>query len=82
MANERQSVIVKTYTTSPTTLSGLNTFSVLNASTNLLSISVDGGSNAVDLDTGQTLSLVASTGFILPDIDLSGSAMKALVIST
>lgn len=82
MSDEIQRVVVKTYTTSPTTLIGLNTFSVLNGSAQPLNISVDGGTNQVVLTTGQTLMLSANTGFILPDILLSGSSMSAEVIST
>jgi len=82
MSNEIQRMVVQTITTSPTTLSGLNTFSVLNGSSLPLSISVDGGTNSVVLTQGQTLSLSASTGFVLPDIILSGAGMSAEVITT
>jgi hypothetical protein len=77
-----QSIGIKTITTSPTTLIGLNTFSVLNGSSLPLSISVDGGTNSVTLTQGQTLMLSANTGFILPDIILSGAGMSAEVITT
>ena len=79
---EIQSITIKTITTSPTTLSGLNTFSVLNGSAQPLNISTDGGVNQVVLTTGQTLMLSANTGFILPDILLSGTSMSAEVITT
>jgi hypothetical protein len=82
MSDEIQRVIVKTYTTSPTILSGLNTFSVLNGSVDPLTISVNNGTDSVALTSGQTLMLSASTGFVLPDITLSGTAMSAYVITT
>ncbi len=82
MSDEIQRVVVQTITTSPTTLSGLNTFSVLNGSSLPLSISVDGGTNSVTLTQGQTLMLSANTGFVLPDIILSGAGMSAEVITT
>jgi hypothetical protein len=82
MSNEIQRMVVQTLTTSPTTLSGLNTFSVLNGSSLPLSISVDGGTNSVTLTQGQTLSLSSNTGFVLPDIILSGAGMSAEVITT
>jgi len=77
-----QSITIKTITTSPTTLSGLNTFSVLNGSAQPLNISVDNGANQVVLTTGQTLMLSSNTGFVLPDILLSGASMSAEVITT
>lgn len=82
MSDEIQRVVVQTITTSPTTLIGLNTFSVLNGSSLPLSISVDGGTNSVTLTQGQTLMLSANTGFVLPDIRLSGAGMSAEVITT
>ena len=82
MSNEIQRMVVQTITTSPTTLSGLNTFSVLNGSSLPLSISVDGGTNSVTLTQGQTLMLSSNTGFVLPDIILSGAGMSAEVITT
>lgn len=82
MSDDIQRVVVKTYTSSPTTLSGLNTFSVLNGSLNPLTISVNNGTDSVALTSGQTLMLSANTGFVLPDIVLSGTAMSAYVIST
>lgn len=82
MSSETQRVVVTTYTTSPTTLSDLNTFSVKNGSADALSISVDGGLNSVILTQGQTLMLSASAGFVLPDITMSGTSMSAEVIFT
>ena len=82
MSDEIQRMIVRTITTSPTTLSNLNTFSVLNGSAQPLNISVDNGANQVVLTTGQTLMLSSNTGFVLPDILLSGTSMSAEVITT
>jgi hypothetical protein len=55
---------------------------VLNGSSLPLSISVDGGTNSVTLTQGQTLMLSSNTGFVLPDIILSGAGMSAEVITT
>jgi hypothetical protein len=82
MSDEIQRMIVRTITTSPTTLQNLNTFSVLNGSAQPLNISVDNGANQVVLTTGQTLMLSSNTGFVLPDILLSGASMSAEVITT
>jgi hypothetical protein len=82
MSEEIQRMIVRTITTSPTTLTNLNTFSVLNGSAQPLNISVDNGANQVVLTTGQTLMLSSNTGFVLPDILLSGASMSAEVITT
>lgn len=82
MSDEIQRMIVRTITASPTTLTNLNTFSVLNGSAQPLNISVDNGVNQVVLTTGQTLMLSANTGFVLPDILLSGTSMSAEVITT
>jgi hypothetical protein len=82
MSDEIQRMIVRTITTSPTTLTNLNTFSVLNGSAQPLNISVDNGANQVVLTTGQTLMLSSNTGFVLPDILLSGASMSAEVITT
>jgi len=82
MANDIQSVSVKTITISPTTLSNLNSISVLNSSTDALSVSTDGGTNAVVLTTGQSLTLSASSGFTLPPVKLFGASVNAQVITT
>jgi hypothetical protein len=82
MSTDIQRVVVITYTTSPTTLSNLNTISVLNGGSDALTISADGGLNSVTLSQGQTLQLVSNTGFVLPPITLSGSNMVAEVIFT
>jgi hypothetical protein len=76
-----QQVQIKTITTSPTTLSGLNTLSVLNgSSSNSLTIGVDGSGETITLDSGQTLTLNAYSGFILPDIVISGTSLSAQVV--
>ena len=82
MANDVQKVVAESVTSSPKTYSNLNSFSVLNNSAEILSVSADGGNNFVDLNTGQTMSLQASTGFVLPDIVLSGTNINAQVIYT
>jgi hypothetical protein len=76
-----QQVQIKTITTSPTTLSGLNTLSVLNgSSSNSLTIGVDGSGETITLDSGQTLTLNAYSGFILPDRVISGTSLSAQVV--
>ena len=82
MANDIQSVSVKTIVVSPTTLSNLNTISVLNSSTDALSVSTDGGTNSVVLTTGQSLTMSASSGFTLPPVKLFGTSVNAQVITT
>lgn len=82
MATPIQSVQVKTITTSPTTISGANTISILNGGTNDLTISTDGGTNSITLSTGQSLSMSASTGFVLPNILLTGTSMTAEIIQS
>jgi hypothetical protein len=82
MSTPIQRVQVKTITTSPTTISGANTISILNGSVNDLTISTDGGTNSITLTTGQSLSMSASTGFVLPDIVFTGTAMSAEVIQS
>lgn len=82
MSTPIQSVQVRTITTSPTTISNANTISILNGSVNPLTISTDGGTNSISLTTGQSLSMSASTGFVLPDIILSGTAMSAEIIKS
>ena len=82
MANEIQSVSVKTIVVSPTTLSNLNSISILNSSVDALSVSTDGGTNSVVLTTGQSLSMSASSGFTLPPVILSGASVDASVITT
>lgn len=76
-----QNITITSITTSPTTLSGLNTLSVLNGSTSdSLTIGVDGSGNTITLTSGQTLTLNASTGFSLPDIVISGTGLTAQVV--
>jgi len=82
MSTETQKISAKTYSTT-TTLPNLNTISILNGSADALQVSVDGGVSAIRLTEGQTLSLSASTGFVLPDIRLtSAGVITAYVIST
>jgi len=76
-----QQVQIKTITTSPTTLSGLNTLSVLNgSSSNSLTIGLDGSGETITLNSGQTLTLNAYSGFTLPDIVISGTTLLAQVV--
>jgi hypothetical protein len=82
MSNEIQRVVVEEITTSPKTYSGLNTISILNNSVDVLNVSVNAGASSVELAAGQTMMLQASTGFVLPDVLLTGTSMKAEIIYT
>jgi hypothetical protein len=82
MAETKQSLQIYTISTSPTSLLALNTFSLFNASNDLLSVSVDGGTNTISLSTNQSLSLESATGFILPTIILSGTNIQAQVVTS
>jgi hypothetical protein len=80
MANPIQQMTAESYTTSPTILPNLNTFSVINQSNDPLYISTNAGVSSITLTTGQTLMISANVGFVLPNIQMSGSNMNAQVI--
>ena len=80
MSTPIQNVQVLTITTSPTTISNANTISILNGGVNALTISTDAGANTISLSAGQSLSMSASTGFVLPDIVITGTALSAEII--
>lgn len=82
MSDEIQRVVVEEITTSPKTYQGLNTISILNNSVDVLLVSVNAGASSVELASGQTMMLQASTGFILPDVLLTSVNMKAEIIYT
>lgn len=82
MATPIQNVQVLTITTSPTTISNANTISILNGGSDSLTISTDGGTNSITLTAGQSLSMSASTGFVLPDIVITGTALSAEIIKS
>jgi hypothetical protein len=77
-----QSLTIKTITISPTTLSGIKTIAILNStsSTNIITIKVSGSSDSIHIHKNQTLSLNASTGFVLPDLEVSGTGLTCMVI--
>jgi len=78
-----QSISIRTISTSPTTLTGLNTISILNGNaTNSLTIAVTGSGNLITLTTGQSVTLTASTGFVLPDLTITGTGLTANVVTT
>ena len=80
---DKQSIIIQTLTTSPTTLQNLNSFSILNGSaTNSLTIAVSGSANSITLTSGQSLTLTASTGFVLPDLTITGPGLSANIVTT
>mgnify|MGYP001346791168 CR=1 FL=1 len=77
-----QSLTFRTITT-PTTLTGLNTLSMINQSTtDVVNLEIDGQSTSINLDKGQTLELSASTGFTLPDINVSGTNLNLDIITS
>ena len=78
-----QNITIQTISTSPTTLSNLNSITILNGSaSDGITLAVSGSSNNISLGSGQTLTLNASTGFTLPDITLSGSGLTANVVTS
>jgi hypothetical protein len=78
-----QSVSIKTITTSPTTLVNLNSISILNGNaTNALTIAVTGSADLITLTTGQSVTLTASTGFVLPSLTITGTGLTANVVTT
>jgi hypothetical protein len=78
-----QSVSIKTITTSPTTLVNLNSISILNGNaTNDLTIAVTGSADLITLTTGQSVTLTASTGFVLPSLTITGTGLTANVVTT
>ncbi len=66
-----------------TTLSGITTLAIVNqSSSNSLTLTISGQSTNITLATGQSLSLSASSGFQLPDIDVSGTSLTADIITS
>ena len=78
-----QNMTIKAITTSPTTLSNLNSLSLLNGSaSDTLTIGVDGSGETITLKSGESVSLQAETGFTLPDLVITGTSLTAQVIFT
>ena len=78
-----QNITIQTITTSPTTLSGLNSITILNGSaSNSLTLAVGDSPKNISLGSGQNLTLNASTGFTLPDLTLSGIDLTANVVTS
>ena len=77
-----QSLTINEYTSSPTFIKDKNTITILNGSaTEVLTIGIVGSGQSVNLKSGQTLTLTSSTGFVLPNIQLSGTNLEAEVVS-
>jgi len=76
-----QNISIRTITTSPTTLTGLNTLTILNSSSTD-AITLSAGGSSIQLGTSQTLTLNASTGFTLPEIRIFGTGLNASVITS
>ena len=80
MADE---VTISTISVSPTTLSGLQSLTLLNGSeTNPITVAIDGATENIILIAKQTLTFDASDGKLLPDITLSGTELTANTVST
>jgi hypothetical protein len=78
--NAIQQMTAESFTTSPTILEDLNTFSVINQSNDVLYISTNGGVTEITLSSGQSLMLSSNVGFVLPPIQMTGTNMNASVI--
>jgi len=69
--------------TSPETLENINTLSMVNQSaSDVVVLTVKGQGTNITLAVGQTLELSASTGFLLPSIEISGSSINLDIISS
>lgn len=78
-----QNITIQTITTSPTTLKGINSITILNGSaSDSITLAVSGSLNNIALGSGQTLTLNASTGFTLPDLTFSGSGLTANIVTS
>tara|TARA_Y100000389_G_scaffold113651_1_gene110775 strand:- start:9982 stop:10227 length:246 start_codon:yes stop_codon:yes gene_type:complete len=78
-----QNITIQTISTSPTTLRGLNSITILNGSaSNSITLAVGDSLKNISLGSGQTLTLNASTGFTLPDLTLSGIGLTANVVTS
>jgi hypothetical protein len=83
MATPTQNITIKTISTSPTTLTNLNSISILNGNaTNALTIAVTSSADLITLTTGQSVTLTASTGFVLPDLTITGTGLSANIVTT
>lgn len=77
-----QNVNIQNITTN-TSFSSLNTFSVLNSSADALEIINVEASQSIFLNQGESVTLSASTGFVLPEIELaSAGTIDCQVITT
>ena len=82
MATPIQSIHLEIITTT-TTFTELNTISIINQSADDCTITNTSSSGNIRLKEGQTLMLTASTGFVLPNLELdSGGQIRASVITS
>ena len=82
MATDIQSISLNVIS-SLTNYTNLNTISIINQSADKLIVTNTSSSGAIGLLQGQTLMLTASTGFVLPNIELdSGGTINASVITS
>jgi len=70
--------------TTSRSFTNLNTISILNSSADALEIiNVDAGGTSIFLSQGESVTLSASTGFVLPEIELnSAGTIDCQVITT
>ena len=59
--------------TATTTYSQLNTISILNSSSDDLEVSIPSNASSMFLGQGESVTISASSGFVLPDITLDSS---------
>lgn len=82
MATPIQSINLQSIT-STTTFTELNTISIINQSADDCTITNTSSSGDITLKEGQTLLLTASTGFVLPNLELdSNGQIRASVITS
>jgi len=82
MATDIQSINLQVITAT-TSFTDLNSISIINQSADILKIINAVTGNFVTLLEGQTLTITASTGFVLPRLELdSGGQIRASVITT
>ena len=77
---ETQQLTFETITT-PTTLSQCVTLALINqSSTDVVDLNISGQSTSITIQSGQTLELNSSTGFVLPDIEITGTNINVDVV--
>jgi len=74
---------IQTISVSPTTLSGLESIMILNGNDlSSLRLVISDATEPIDLESGETLTITASAGLILPDLEISGVELTANIVTT